>query len=198
MPTTKNPPSKPLRPSSNKKAHAAPVPVAVPTNVPHAPMVRMLAERLRADPDSPDVPLTVLNRIPQTKSVHLLVVWDKWKDLPIPARARVITDAFAAAFPADDAVVRLPIGVTSGEALTQGYLCYQIIPLPRPSDHVTAKQLKDAMESAGGVLLQLGGERHLRFATRGQAEGAYRRLLEKINKPIWTLSVEPNSSGSGE
>ena len=104
MPTTKNPRSKPARPSSNKKAHAAPAPIAVPANVPHAPMVRMLAARLRADPDSPDVPLTVLNRIPQTKSVHLLVVWDKWKDLPIPARGRVITDAFAAAFPDDDAV----------------------------------------------------------------------------------------------
>jgi len=38
--------------------------------------------------------------------------------------------------------------------------------------------------------MQVGGDTRLRFATRGQASEAYRRLVERINKPIWMLSEE--------
>ena len=162
------------------------------------PLVAALAARLLQPLDAPDLPLVVLNRIPQTRSVHLLVVWDRWRDLAIPERGRAIADAFAAAFPDDQAVVRLPMGLTPGEALSQGYLHYQITPLVRPGDHVPAKAVRDAMASAGGVPVSAGADLQLRFATRPQAEAAYRRLLEKINKPIWTLSEELGAADPGE
>jgi hypothetical protein len=95
-------------------------------------------------------------------------------------------------------VVRVPIGLTSGEALSQGYLRYQISALVRQSDHVSAKQVRDAMTAAGGVPVQVGGTRQLRFPTRAQAEEAYRRLVEKIDKPIWTLSEEVDSPSGND
>ncbi len=170
----------------------------VPANVPHRPLVEALAKRFKEDLDAPDRPLVVLNTIAPTSSVHIAVIWDKWKELAIPQRGRVITDAYAAAHPNSRLVVRLPMGLTPGEALSQGYLRYQIIPLVRPTDHVTTRQVKDAMASAGGVLMNVGNDQQLRFATRAQAEEAYRRLLEKINKPIWTLSEEASSSDMAE
>lgn len=185
MPTTKPPHSK----AQSKKA--APISTG---KVPPPALVAALAARLQQTPASPDTPLTVVNHIPQTNSAHVLVIWNKWKDLAIPQRARVIADAFKAAFPQESTVVRLPLGLTPGEALSQGHLRYLIIPLVRKADRVTEKQLEDAMDSAGGILMRIGSERRLRFATRAQAEEAYRRLLKKINKPIWTLSEETSTS----
>lgn len=167
-------------------------------NVPNQALVAELATRFRQPLDLPDLPLVVVNRIAPTRSIHIVVIWDKWKELTIPERGRVIADAFATAFPHEQGVVRLTMGLKPGEALSQGYLRYQIIPLVRPVDHVTTKQVKDAMASAGGVLMQVGNDQQLRFATRGQAEEAYRRLLEKINKPIWTLSEETSTSEVAE
>lgn len=170
--------------------------LTIPPNVPHPAMVRDLATRLKDDPNSPDLPLVTINRIQPTRSVHILVIWSKWKGMAIPERARVISDAYAAAFPNDNSVVRLPMGLTTGEAFSQGHLEYRIIPLVRPADNVSMKQVHDAMYAAGGVILEVGDNLELRFASRAQAEGAYRRLLEQINKPIWTLSEESVSSES--
>src|SRR5947207_11602763 len=85
-------------------------PLRIPTTVPHRALVQELAKRFRTNPDSPDLPLVTINRITPTSSIHMLVVWDKWKDLTIPQRGRLISDAFAAAFPNEQAVVRLPMG----------------------------------------------------------------------------------------
>ncbi|MGA2497262.1 MAG: hypothetical protein ABSH20_05950 [Tepidisphaeraceae bacterium] len=73
---------------------------------------RELSNRLRDDPDSLELPLIVENRIPQSHSVHLLVIWDRWHDIPNRERARLITDAFAEAHPRDPATVTVPMGLT--------------------------------------------------------------------------------------
>jgi hypothetical protein len=164
----------------------------------HAGFVQHLTQRFCDDPDLPDLPLIVVNRIPQTRTVHILVVWDLWKDLTIPQRARVIADAFAAAHPDQDLAVTFPIGLTPGEALRQGFLPYQITPVVRPEDRLRNEELNEALRAAGGVLIQVGDDVQLRFATRGQANRAYRRLLERINKPIWTISEEFSNSESGD
>lgn len=181
---------------SSRRASSATAAARAPA-LPHRPLVQALAARLRSNPASPDLPLVVVNRIEPTRSVHILVVWDEWKDLTIPQRGRVIADAFEAAFPAEQSVLRLAMGLTPGEALSQGHLHYQIVPMVRATDKVTDKQARDAMASAGGVLMQVGGDQQLRFATRAQVEEAYRRLVEKINKPIWTLVEEVGSSDAG-
>jgi hypothetical protein len=161
-------------------------------------LVKVLAARFKQPQELPDAPLVVINLIPQTKSAHVLVIWDEWRELTIPQRSRVIADAFALAFPKEGVVVRVPMGLTAGEAFSQGFLRYQISALVRPSDQVTQTQIKDAMAVAGGVLLQVGGDQQLRFATRAQAEEAYRRLVQIINKPIWALSEEVSAPYGGD
>jgi hypothetical protein len=114
--------SAPRRPAGTRKSvvAAAPPGNAAPRvgKVPHRNLVAELASEFRQRPDRPDPPLVVLDRFPQTRSVHALVIWDKLRDLTIPERSRVIADAFAAAFPNEDVVVRFPMGLTPGEALT--------------------------------------------------------------------------------
>ena len=164
----------------------------------HAVLVRELADRFGQDSDSPELPLVVINRVPQTRTVHAVVIWDRWKDLTVPQRGRVIADAYATARPDERDPVTLPMGLTPGEALRQGFLPYQIVPMARAGDGVTAEQVTGAMQAAGGVLLRVGDDVQLRFATRGQANAAYRRLVERINKPIWAISEEVARSDWGD
>lgn len=169
---------------------------AAPASQAQDTLVRFLAYRFAKPPESPDLPLFVVNRVPQTKTAHVLVVWDRWKDVAVTDRNRIITDAFVTANPDELGLALFPIGLTPGEALHQGFLPYQIVPVLRGKDVVGDDELKDAMQSAGGVLLQADDDLQLRFATRDQANEAFRRLLDQINKPIWTIAEEFSSGAS--
>jgi len=61
---------------------------------------------------------------------------------------------------------------------------------------VTPRQIADAMKTVGGVLVQVGTQSHLRFATQSQAETAYRALNAIFPAPVWTLIRE--TSGGDE
>src|SRR5687767_1377140 len=70
---------------------------AAGSGAPRRQLIMELAARFQKSPDSPELPLVVVNRMSQADSAHVVVIWDKWKDLTIPQRGRVIADAFAAA-----------------------------------------------------------------------------------------------------
>jgi hypothetical protein len=176
-----------------RSAHVRPAARAAKAST-HPALLRALTERFRRDPDSPDLPLVAINRIPQTRTVHLLVVWKEWQAVEPDHRGRIVADAFVAAHSEDADAVTVTMALTPGEALTLGMLPFRIEPLVRASDKVSAQDVSAAMRSAGGVLVQVGGEKQLRFLTRRQAEEAYRRLTKSINKPIWSIVVEGRSS----
>lgn len=183
---------KPSSAGSSQRAHRAASQRGVERG--YATLVRLLARRFAQSDESPDVPLVVVNRVPQARTVHVVVVWDRWRDLTPPQRDRVIVDAFGAAHPEQKESVSFPMGLTPGEALHQGFLPYQIIALARPEDGINAEDIDQAMRLAGGIFVTVGDDVQLRFTTRGQANEAYRRLLKRINKPIWTLSEEFSNS----
>jgi hypothetical protein len=154
-------------------------------------LIHELVDRYRKGQDSPDLPLIVENQVKPTKTVHLLVVWDKWADLQREKRAQIIIDAFATCNTSrQQSAVTIPMGLTSSEALSMGFLPYRIEPAVRKSDKVPETKIKQAMDSVGGVSIQVGKQRQLRFATQAQAQEAFRRLLQQIAKPIWTLVQE--------
>jgi hypothetical protein len=74
-----------------------------------------------------------------------------------------------------------------------GYLRYRIEALVRKEDDVTARQITDAMKGVGGVYMRVGTEKQLRFATKSQAETAYRALNAMLPSPVWTLVLETSS-----
>jgi hypothetical protein len=153
-------------------------------------LVEGLARRMRDDPEARELPLVVVNRIRQTRTVHVLVIWDAWKDLSLSERGEVISRAYAAAHPDQANAVTVAMGLTPLEAVHSGYLPYRVVPLKRRGDRVPDKQILEAMASVGGVFLRAGTEVQLRFPTEKMAEDAYRALFEKIPKPIWGLVHE--------
>jgi hypothetical protein len=153
-------------------------------------LVRHLTERFLSEAECPHPPLVILNRIPQTRTVHLLVIWDEWQSLSIPERSRIITDAYVAAYPDETATVTIPLGLTASEALSMGYLPYEIVPSIREGKPTSRQALAKAMRSVGGIYVQVGAQPQLRFATHPQAEEAYRKLVKLLPNQIWTLIQE--------
>lgn len=152
------------------------------------PLVSQLAARING-PLSLDEPYIIQDRVPQTQSRHVVVIWDAWDDMARDKRGRIITDAFQQAGIHD--VVRVATGLTQQEALTLGYLRYQIDALWRQSDgDAVRKKLKKAIESTKGIHVRIGASVQLRFPTLEHAEEAYRNLSAAVPGPYWALVKE--------
>jgi hypothetical protein len=135
-------------------------------------------------------PMIVENRIAQTKSAHVTVVWDRWDDIPPEGRSKVILDAYARAGRLADLTITAAMGLTGEQALRIGFLPYSIIPTRRARDKASPQELESAMAAVGGLELKIGSSTQLRFPTLEKAEDAYRELSQKIPGPYWAIVHE--------
>lgn len=138
-------------------------------------------------------PVILEDQIAQTKSLHVVVIWDAWGDLPPGERSNVIRNAYAKAKRARDATITVAMGVTAEEALRTGLLPYSIITTRREDDKVMLDELTKAMEGAGGIVVKVGSSTQLRFPSLEHAEDAYRYLSQKVPGPFWAIAQELRS-----
>src|SRR5213080_2217789 len=107
-------------------------------------LVSALAERVKV-PGAGEEPFVLQDRIPQTRTRHVVVIWDEWADMDGPERSNVIVDAYQRAGVLGADSVTVAMGLTQQQAVHMGYLPYSIIIMRKNSDPVSLKQLKDAM-----------------------------------------------------
>jgi len=155
----------------------------------HDLLTRLLRDRLKGDLDQPALPLVVENRALSGRSIHLLVIWDAWRDLSNIERSSVIMDAHALVHDKEP-VPAVAMGVTGSEAISLGYLPFRIAPLIRKTDGLSLAKAEKAMQKAGGVQVRAGNALDIRFATHAQATNAYRTLQSELPSPVWTLIEE--------
>lgn len=148
-----------------------------------------LIERIKA-PNAIDAPYILQDRVAQTRSRHVAVIWNRWKDIDRSHRSKFIIDAYEKAGVLGADSVMVAIGLTEQEAMQMGYLPYSIVTLRKSSDPVSPAQLKQAMQSIGGVHLRDGSHLQLRFPTQELAQEAYRQLAQKIPGPYWAIQGE--------
>ena len=132
-------------------------------------------------------PFVIEDQIAQTKSAHVMVIWDKWAHLTPDDRSKTILDAYAEAGRLADAAITMAMGLTGEEAFRMGFLQYGIVTTRRKGDEVSINELSKAMASAGGVFLRVGSSTQLRFPTLELAEDAYRRLSQEVPGPYWAI-----------
>jgi hypothetical protein len=149
-----------------------------------------LAHFFRQEGSVPGEPLVMENRIAQTKSVHIVVIWDAWNELSPGERSKIILDAYSKARRAHGATVTSAMGLTSEEARRRGFLPYRIVTTRRQGDKVSLGELAKAMDDVAGIVVKVGSSRELRFATQEQAENAYRHLSQKVPGPYWAIVQE--------
>jgi len=130
------------------------------------------------------------SQVGQTKSIHVVVIWDAWQKLSPIERSKIILDAYVKAKRLHGATITVAMGLTSEAALRMGFLPYSIITTRRQGDKVSLDELAKMMPGAGGVLLKVGSTTQLRFATLEQAEDAYRYLSQKVPGPYWAIVQE--------
>ena len=135
-------------------------------------------------------PLVIENRIAQTKSVHVAIVWDAWGNLPSADRSKIIMSAYSKARRLRGSTITVAMGLTSEEALRMGFLPYSIVTTHRQGDKASLNELARAMAGAGGIVSKVGSSMQLRFATRQQAEDAYRYLSQQVPGPYWAIVQE--------
>ncbi len=156
-------------------------------------LVGELAARLK-DPLVLDEPFILQDRIPQTRSLHSLVIWDGWRNLDRVARSGIIMDAFADADVLKGDTIRVALGLTQEEAFDMGYLPFKIESTHRETDPVPLGELQAAFDSVGGIHIRAGASHQLRFPSREYADEAYRQLSTKLPGPYWAIvqEVAPN------
>ena len=156
------------------------------------PLVGQLADRIRG-PLSLDEPYIIQDRVPQTRSRHAVVIWDAWNDMDRAERGRIIVEAFGEAG-VDDAI-RVAMGLTQQEALSIGYLPYQIVANWKKTDGPQILQgIKKAIEDASGIHVRTGSSVQLRYPTLEHAQEAYRDLSAAVPGPYWAIVKEEGAT----
>jgi hypothetical protein len=154
-----------------------------------ASLVKQLAAKV-GRPRSLSEPFILEDRIPQTRSRHVVVIWDAWGNLARADRSKIILDAFQTANHLNGDTVRVALGLTQQEAFDLGYLPFQIVATIRETDRVKRDNVRKALESVGGIHVKVGNSHQLRFPSQEYAEDAYRQLAAKIHGPYWAITQE--------
>lgn len=151
-------------------------------------LVGELACEIRGDADikSPERAQVFEQAIPQTNTSHVVVVWNKWSNIPSQERGAVILDAYKQADPETHTKITIALGVTLEEALDLDLLPYQVMTMRKESDSVTYEQLEAAMLQEGAARTPFGV--HMYFPTQHHAEEAVRRLNARCPGPFWAIT----------
>ncbi len=89
-------------------------------------LVDELAEEIRRPTQHAGAPVVFEDEVSQTDSIHVLVIWERWQEVPQERRGAVILDAYRSVNEARMRQIRFAIGVTPDEAIRGGYLPYKI------------------------------------------------------------------------
>jgi hypothetical protein len=165
-----------------------------PTNNASRTLVDQLATRLRGGL-SLDEPFIIEDRVPQTHSRHVVVIWDAWKSLGREDRSRIILDAYRSSNGLRGDTVRVALGLTQQEAFDMGYLPFGIVTTVRKTDRVALNDVRKALDSVGGIHIKVGSSRQVRFPSLEHAEEAHRQLSAKIPGPVWAITQEVAAIG---
>ncbi len=129
----------------------------------------------------------------KTGAVRVVVIWDRWDDVPEDVRANVIADAYRRA-EGEDFANRIALigGYTIPEAYASGMLPFQVMPALRPGDAVTPEQCHRAMIDQGASLLFDPKRPQLRFGTEEEAAACLKRLVERLpeSEHVWQVTEE--------
>jgi hypothetical protein len=153
-------------------------------------LVKKLAQELTTESGNLQ-PLILEERLPVTKSRHVHVIWDAWKDVPDEERANVILDAYTQV-EGEEAAEELTLaeGATPQEALALGLLPYKVEPLYRKGDAIPLGEYAKAIEAEAKRTLLGGKAKGLRYARMEDAEAARQRLQEVLPGSSWAVVQE--------
>jgi hypothetical protein len=129
--------------------------------------------------------------VPETKSRHVHVIWDSWKDLSDDQRSTIIVDAYRQV-EGDQAAAEVTIaeGVTVQEALALGLLPFKVVPGRKRNDTISLDDYRRAMEAEARYTLLGLRAKELRYSRLEDAEQAKNRLIQGLPGSSWIIVQE--------
>lgn len=127
----------------------------------------------------------------KTNLIRVLVLWDRWWEIPEEARTDVIRQAYLQA-DGQETADRLVLinGLTFPEAYDDELLPFEVIALHRRGDKYSLEECAQAMINQGASILDRSDHPRLWFQTLQQAEECAERL--KLSLPgsddVWSIS----------
>ena len=156
----------------------------------HERLLKKLVQELKT-PSTNVQPLILEERIPSTKSRHVRVVWDGWKELGDEQRSTVITEAYAEAEGREAAEeITIAEGLTPPEALALGLLPFKVVPARKKNDTISEEAYQKALASEGAIPVLGARARELRFARIEDAEETSARLKKALPESSWAVVQE--------
>jgi len=151
-------------------------------------LVNKLAHELRVDGNGgmPRQPFIFEQEVPQTGTYHVIVIWERWNEVPSEQRASIIMDAYERVEPLLVPNLTVVVGATMEEAIEMNLLPYQIITTRKNTDAIPPADLRLAMLDEGAIESTTGLE--LRFPTLKMAQDAYARLSNRVPGPYWAIT----------
>ncbi len=162
----------------------------------HEKLVDALVGELR-DPKPIGQPIVLEDHTPETDSIRINVVWDRWEECPREARSTIILDAYKRFFDKETfQQITLTLGTTVPEAVALGLLPFGIEPARSRAGDATQKEYCDAMTEAGASSVPGLDMPQLRFATREDAENGLEHLEQTLPNSRWILVINQDVSNS--
>ncbi len=162
-------------------------------------LTETLAQRLADELSSPGdqtQPLIIERHIRGTRSRHIWVIWDRWRDLNGEERTAVIADAYAKAegFDAADDI-SIALGVLPEEAVALGALPWIVLPAYPPHSGQT-DYIQAEMQEARNTVLESSSP--LRYPSEEEANLAIKRLRQGLPASSWVVAHESDLEEQNE
>ena len=137
-------------------------------------------------------PIVLEDNTPETNSIRVHVIWDRWTVCPDEYRSGVILGAyFKAGYPQEFVdKITFALGVTIPEAAEMGLVPFQVVPTRRKSERPSNQEYRQAMIDTGASVLA-GAERpQIRCATLEDAEKTMEHLQQLLPGSKWIIAQE--------
>jgi hypothetical protein len=130
-------------------------------------------------------PVIIENEVGTERTLHVVVIWERWQLIPAPDRSSVIMQAYESA--ASDRIERImmTLGVTLEEAVDLGLMPYGIEPTVRKTDEACPENVERLMRQEGAVVTPSG--LLLRFPSLEGANASYERLARQSDPRFWAI-----------
>ena len=136
-------------------------------------------------------PIILEDRTPETNSIRVHVIWDRWAECDRTRRSGIVLDAYEQASGADiRQQVTLALGLTVAEAIATGLLPYRIVPARTRSRQPADRDYRQAMDRAGAIRIADDDWPQLRFATQEDAETTLEHLTQTLRRSKWIILQE--------
>jgi hypothetical protein len=136
-------------------------------------------------------PIIVEDRTPETNSIRVHVIWDRWGQCDRTRRAGIVLAAYEEVFGAETrGQVTLVLGLTVAEAIATGLLPYRIVPARRRGARPADEKYQNVMVKEGAITIASDDWPQLRFATQEDAEITLEHLMQTLPDSKWIIIQE--------